>query len=55
MPHLRNILRCLWWLRVIVLYLMIGLYDQLGLVLGLRVLGLLDVLVELPCLLLHPH
>jgi hypothetical protein len=39
----------------LVLDLMIGLYDQLGLVLGLKVLGLLDVLVELPCLLLHPH
>jgi hypothetical protein len=34
---------------------MIGLQDQLGLVLGLRVLGLLDVLKELPSLFLHPH
>jgi hypothetical protein len=39
----------------IVLDLMIGLYDQLGLILGLKVLGLLDVLVELPCLFIHPH
>jgi hypothetical protein len=39
----------------LVLDLMIGLYDQLDLVLRLKVLGLLYVLVELPCLLLHPH
>jgi hypothetical protein len=39
----------------LILDLMIGLYDQLGLILGLRVLELLDVLVELSCLLLHPH
>jgi hypothetical protein len=34
---------------------MIRLWDQLGLVLGLRVLELLDVLEELTCLLFHPH
>jgi hypothetical protein len=34
---------------------MIRLWDQLGLVLGLRVLGLLDVLEELTCLLFYPH
>jgi hypothetical protein len=55
MPHLQNILRCLWWLHVIVLEFVVGLWNQLGLVLGLKVLGLLNVLKELPCLLIHSH
>jgi hypothetical protein len=39
----------------VVLEFVVGLCNQLGLVLGLKVLGLLDVLEELSCLLLHPH
>jgi hypothetical protein len=39
----------------LVLELVVELWNQLGLVLGLKVLGLLNVLEELPCLLIHSH
>jgi hypothetical protein len=39
----------------LVLEFVVGLWNQLGLVLGLKVLGLLNVLEELPCLLIHSH
>jgi hypothetical protein len=39
----------------LVLEFVIGLCNQLCLVLGLKVLELLNVLEELLCLLLHPH
>jgi hypothetical protein len=39
----------------LVLEFVVGLCDELGLVLGLKVIGLLNVLEELSYLLLHPH
>jgi hypothetical protein len=39
----------------LVLEFVVGLCNQLGLVLVLKVLRLLNVLEELSCLLLHPH
>jgi hypothetical protein len=39
----------------LVLEFVVGLWNQLGLVLGLKVLELLNVLKELSCLLIYSH